>query len=97
MKKLELKAKRWFQTSYGSTYFTTVAILDGDEIARIDFQYGYGDHWLYMILEKVDSLDILPIKKQKHVAWQFLNALEGLGYTTFTSVADVNRKKDLVL
>ena len=103
MKKLELYGKRWFQKTYGNTYFSAIAYLDGNQIACIDFEYGYGDHWYDMILAEVskvaESLG-LPDNQIKGDSrplqpWQYVKRLETHGIDVFNSCSDVQRKKDL--
>lgn len=103
MKKLELYGKRWFQKSFGNTYFSAVALLDGVEIARINFEYGYGDHWLDRILSEVSKIAEslgLPdnqVKGNGYTShpWQYIKHLEANGLFVFNHCSDVDRKRDL--
>jgi hypothetical protein len=95
IKKLELRGKRWLERTNGNTYYSAVAIYNGQEIARIGFAYGYGDQWLYDLcrLIVVDGIAIGDMKP-----WQFIEYLEHEnGIAVFTAVENVKRKKDLQL
>lgn len=92
VKKLELLGRKWFERTNGNTYFSAIALYNGQEIARIDFEYGYEDQWLYEITKQVviDQLqrgDLQP--------WQFINLLESQDIAVFKACENVKRKKDL--
>lgn len=40
MKSLTIIGRRWFRRSYGGTYFTAVAIVDGVQCLKIGPEYG---------------------------------------------------------
>lgn len=47
MKKYNVIAKEWFDVAYGNSYFSARIIdADGVVVARLEFQYGYGDYYL---------------------------------------------------
>ena len=48
---ITLSGKRWFQESYGNTYFTTEVYVNGEHVKRIGPKYGYGDQWEYAASE----------------------------------------------
>ena len=90
--KLELLGRKWFERTNGNTYFSAIALHNGEEIARIDFEYGYGEQWLSEITKLcvVDQLtrgDCQP--------WQYIDQLEAKGIAVFKSCEQVTRKKDL--
>lgn len=39
--------KTWFDKVNGNSYFSARIEIDGVEVARLPFQYGYGDKYLY--------------------------------------------------
>lgn len=93
VKKLELLGRRWFDAKNGNTYFSAVALYNGDEIARIDYEYGYGDHWLDAITK---NLVVNQLQRgENQVPWRFIEQLEQNGIAVFQSVQDVKRKKEL--
>jgi len=38
-------ARRWFQKTYGNTYFTADICVNGERVGELPFQYGYGSHY----------------------------------------------------
>jgi hypothetical protein len=41
MKSIFIEAKEWFDKTYGNSYFAARIEIDGQEVARLPFQYGY--------------------------------------------------------
>lgn len=91
--KLELIGKRWLDRLNGNTYFSAVAIFNGEAIKKIDFSYGYGDQWLAELTRDLVVGQYQRGDTQQH--WQFINQLEEYGIAVFTACHDVKRKKDL--
>lgn len=92
---LQLTGNRWFNKNQGNTYFSAVAHLDGKEIAKIDYAYGYGDHCIDELLKLV-VVDQYSIGKGSK--YDFFRLLENdLNVTVITTINDVKRKKDLTL
>lgn len=42
---LVIRARRWFQKSYGNTYHTVTVIVNG-HVLKSEIKYGYGNHYL---------------------------------------------------
>lgn len=102
VQKLELSGRRWFDRRNGNTYFSASAVLNGEEIASVACDYGYGDHWLDRICDEVDRAEVITVKREtyanglKEVPWQWLQRIEAeAGIAVFTNCVDVQRKKDL--
>jgi len=38
-------ARRWFQKTYGNTYFTAQICVNGETVGELPYQYGYGNHY----------------------------------------------------
>lgn len=100
--KLELTGRRWFDRKNGNTYFSASALLNGEEVASIAYEYGYGDNWLERICDEVNWSEVLPVKRETYsnglteVPWRWLQRIEKeAGIAVFTSCTDVQRKKDL--
>lgn len=90
--KLELYGRKWFDRVNGSTYFSAIAYHNGLEIGRIDFDYGYGDQWLYeitkiLVVDQLQRGDLQP--------WQYIDLLENNGVAVFHTCENVTRKRDL--
>lgn len=44
---------RWFQQSFGNTYWTSICFVDGVELFRSEtMEYGYGNHWEHMTFKR---------------------------------------------
>jgi len=91
-----IEGRRWFERTNGNTYHSVRIFSDGEEIAYLPYQYGYGDQCLTTALDwLVDSGNIeaqyhdngMP----KHTGTLFIR--EHLNSTY--SIVDVGRKKDL--
>jgi hypothetical protein len=91
--KLELLGRKWFERTNGNTYFSAIALYNGAEVARIDFEYGYGEQWLYEITKAIQSQAIEA--RQDQQPWQYIDKLESQGIAVFTNCEDIKRKKDL--
>ena len=48
MKNLTITAKEWFDKTNGNSYFSARIESDGELIAILPFQYGYGNHYIDM-------------------------------------------------
>lgn len=89
---LELTGKRWFQKSYGNTYFTARAVLDGEVIAECPRQYGYGDQWKQELIREIEASGKLTPRNQNELAREWA---ERIGVTLVENVTDVTRERDL--
>lgn len=47
MNSIFVHGKTWFDKVNGNSYFSARVEIDGKEVARIPFQYGYGDQYLF--------------------------------------------------
>lgn len=102
VQKLELTGKRWFDRKNGNTYFSASAVLNGEEVANIAYEYGYGENWLDRICDEVNRIGVIPVKREAYsnglteVPWQWLQRIEKeAGIAVFRNCEDVQRKKDL--
>ncbi len=98
MTHLHIEGRRWFDRRAGNTYFSATALLDGDLIASIEYEYGYGDHYLdRMLTEACLADDRLPMR-HRHAngsaeaphLWRDRTGIK----LTYSGI-DVARKKDL--
>lgn len=93
---LSLSGRRWF--GGGNTYFSALAYLDGEEVARIAYEYGYGDHWRDRIFDDAMKTGALPARKMHangYAAELIREWAERHGIELHENVRDVKRKKDL--
>lgn len=86
--------RRWFHKLYGNTYHSVRVCVDGRDVGRVNFAYGYGDQWQQSGLDVLVKAGFLP--KPKEGEWQNLRrACESRGWTLVHDVVDVGRKSDL--
>lgn len=60
MNSINVHGKTWFDSVNGNSYFSARVEIDGVEVARLPFQYGYGDQYLYEALEALKKLELIP-------------------------------------
>lgn len=46
MKNIRIEGLEWFDKVNGNSYFSARGYMDGDLVAVLPFQYGYGDHYI---------------------------------------------------
>lgn len=51
MNSIFVEAKTWFDKTGGNSYFSARVYVDGKEVARLPFQYGYDSQYRYSALE----------------------------------------------
>lgn len=96
-----IECKRWFQRSYGNTYFSVRIHLNDEEEKQwiekhgntdqlyIPFEYGYGEHCLDVARKKLEELGLIAVYENVST-WKVFKELE-----IATSIVDVDRKKEL--
>ena len=94
---IHIEGRRWFQKTYGSTYCTVRIFRDGEQIAYLPLEYGYGEYFLQRAFEWLGN-NGMPELAEKHANGSPKNY--GTAYLRDTmkgsySVADVARQKDL--
>ena len=91
---ITITGRRWFGKTHGNTYFSVEASINGEEVAAIDYEYGYGDQYLQSIVELMDSEGLLPKNgERKALTWFLRDLCVPGGFTCH--VSDVARKMDL--
>lgn len=94
---VHILAKRWFQRSYGNTYFSlTVDVeIQGKiiEVVNIPFEYGYGDHYDTVALQQFSQVVNLQ-GKEKDYSYLTRFCKEN-NIPCYSHASDVGRKKDL--
>ena len=60
LKTIDIEAKEWRDKINGNSYFSSDVTLnygmDSQEIIKLPFQYGYGDHYVYQSLREIQKL-----------------------------------------
>lgn len=95
---VHISARRWFQQSYGNTYFSLSVDVEicGKlvEVVNVPFQYGYGDHFDTVALEEFSKVINLEGKEFSNYAYLSRFCRDN-GITVYSHASDVKRKKDL--
>lgn len=95
---VHILARRWFQQSYGNTYFSlSVDVEIGGkliEVVNVPFQYGYGDHFDTVALEEFSKVVDLEGKEFSNYAY-LTRFCRDNGIAVYSHASDVKRKKDL--
>jgi hypothetical protein len=89
MKSIHIEGRRWFQKAYSNTYHSVRIWIDGEQVATLPYQYGYGDGFLQTAIDWLKANNHVPASAE--YGTRYLR--EELGGTY--SVIDVSRKKDL--
>ena len=96
---VSITVRRWFQKTYGNTYFSANALVDGKPVEGIDFEYGYGSHGEYQMMEKLieDGYVAKPLHGAKTGNAFGIPSLytQNLGLNYHCETIDVSRKRDL--
>jgi len=94
---LVIIGRRWFDAKNGNTYFSAVGLIDGEEKANINYEYGYGDHYEDCIYRKLEDAGHLPgVEHYENGGREALwNYCERNNIKRYVTVSDVKRKKDL--
>ncbi len=98
MKTLTIIGRRWFNRRCGHTYFSAVGLVDGRQVAHIEYAYGYGSQYEDSILRVLAHGRYLPEPLAQYAHGGVESAFrycERLGIQYSNSVTDVGRKKDL--
>lgn len=88
--------RRWFDRTYGNTYFSAEIVIDGEHVHRIEFEYGYGDQYLAAAFDWLDENGYTS--RERHTSGAAENPTRYCrehGIALVYDVADVSRKRDL--
>ena len=98
MNNIRIEGRKWFDKRYGNTYFSAVAYVDGEEVAKIPYAYGYGDQYVQEMSDILEQKEIITGRHHysngvgREPLWQWCRDLNVKFYYNAT---DVSRKKDL--
>lgn len=93
MHHVEIQVRRWFQKTYGNTYFSGEIYVDDKLVAKIKEQYGYGEHGAYELLDLAISKNALP---QRNTRTESLaNYFSNNNMTKLVNFVDVKLKREL--
>ena len=93
MKRIDIQCTRWFQKSYGNTYFTALVTVDYGKLTEreiyLPFQYGYDEHYLDIV-----KRELFPEEKYTYEPlWRICSENR---IRLRVNVQDVRRKKDMI-
>lgn len=96
-KSITIIGRRWFQRLYGNTYYSLLIIVDGKEVHKIPFDYGYGSMYEHTATVWLEANGYLPgIQHNKHGGLQPLwQHCRERGIVLTSQAIDVARKRDL--
>ena len=97
IRSIVLVGRRWFNRTFGNTYHSVEIIVDGKNVHKIDYAYGYGSQWEYNARVWLDKNGYLPGIENRdgtpgESLWRYC---ERMAIEYVTTVTDVPRKKDL--
>ena len=92
MKALHISGKRWFQKSYGNTYHSVKAFVDGKLVVNVPYCYGYDSQYIQTAENGLAKLGYLSDMEHYEPLHRYCER-KGIIYTT--DVANVTRKRDL--
>ena len=76
MKTLDINAKEWFDKVNGNSYFSGTITIDYGMVSEknysMPFQYGYGDHYKDMAMQKLIAEKEIDIKRHDNGTYQTL-------------------------
>lgn len=94
---VEIRGRRWFQRTYGNTYHTAHAYIDGQHVLSVPRQYGYGDQYCDNAMGALERAGLIPPRERypnggHEATWQWRDRH---GVNLDASVQDVPRQRDL--
>lgn len=94
-----ISARRWFDRINGNTYHSVSIYRNGDQVARVPFEYGYGDQYADTAQRLMAALPALASVPPTHYSNGGSEPLrlwaERARFLYSVDCVDVNRRKDL--
>lgn len=93
---ITILGRRWFQKSYGNTYFTAYIYVNGEQVHAMPQEYGYGDQYAHSSMDWLEKAGHITRKAYANGGhegiWQ---TAERLGIAITYHAQDVARERDL--
>ena len=90
MRSVFVDGREWFDRVNGNSYFSARVFVDGVEVARIPFQYGYGSAYEYAAAWALQDMGILPGIPGEGALWRMCE--EG-GFALYRSLQRVTKRE----
>lgn len=65
MNNILIESKEWFDRVNGNSYFSSRVEIDGEEVAVLPLQYGYGSHHEDMVKEELTKKGLIDLKRSE--------------------------------
>lgn len=96
VRKIEVYGRRWFNRSFGNTYFTAKIYVNGQLVHEMPMEYGYGDHYADRAADWLNQSGYVRLKQHSNGGhepmWQYC---QDRGIEYLRSAEDVRRRRDL--
>jgi hypothetical protein len=88
-------ARRWFDRTYGNSYYTARVVVDGETVATVPFDYGHGD--LTYLAAAIKAARAAGVEGLPDEVRGFLDVrdMRQAGWTVTVDEAAVTRRRDL--
>lgn len=89
--------RRWFDKINGNTYFSSVAVINGKQVAEIPYEHGYGNQYEDSMFNLLFKLGYCADRERYNNGSNepFWVYCDRKGITKYVTHSDVSRKKDL--
>lgn len=88
--------RKWFDSRAGNTYFTAAILINGLEVHRLPYEYGYADQYLQSAFEWLDAAGHTSRERYVHGGHETpRDYCTCQGIALHYEAADVKRKRDL--
>ena len=67
IKVITILGRRWFEKTNGNTYHSVTVFVDGEEVGRIPFEYGYGSMYFQNAMKLLEEKGVIKLKREKYM------------------------------
>jgi hypothetical protein len=92
VRSIAIHGRRWFQRTYGNTYFSAEIFVNGSLVHKLEEQYGYGDQYVYAAGQWLAANGYIKLP-QGTPLWTLRGAKNGIDL--YYTASDVARERDL--
>lgn len=87
--------RRWFQRSYGNTYFSVEIFNNNELIAKVPYEYGYGDQYRQAAFEILREMGLYSMIMDDRGIYPDWEQLRDDSHNMLIVCHDVNTKREL--